>query len=211
MVNEKFLEPATRPTLSFAQGYTVAGVIVKTSYRLAAAILIAALGSAACAASASATQFQFSYSIPTVDTKDFPSGFTSASGILTATPDGPGTYLVTHINGLWNGDAILGLASLGGNDNLIFPTSTPVLDINGLAFQVAGSGDGGSGKVNVYYCVECTGPGTASGYTDLDDATGLSATFNLSQIGSVPEPLTLSVVGAGLLSAAAMRRRKAKQ
>jgi hypothetical protein len=151
---------------------------------------------------AKATLFAFSYSFPTDDTTDFPSGQTSASGFFTATDQGGGQYLATAAWGTWNGQTITGLSPIGSeaaNDNLLFPDASAVLDVSGVTFEVAGPilGDLGYGKVNVYFYA-------GSGYTDGGFDTGYSPTFTLSE---VPEPATSGLLGAGL--AAIRRSRKA--
>lgn len=98
-------------------------------------------------------------------------------------------------------------------NNLFFPNGSPIdcafpfygtfVDVFGTAFNIAGGytvnlwGDGnfGPGGALTY------GIGVAQGTARLDNLfAGVGAT--------VPEPLTLSFFGAGLVGAAAMRRRK---
>ena len=152
--------------------------------------------------------FDFSYSFPTIDTAEFPSGTTSASGIITAANLMNGAFLVTDVSGQWNGEAITGVSPLdteGGNDNLIFPTSASVLDLAGLTFSVAGpiQGDEDAGVVNVF--------STSHEYTDESPETSLSPTFNLTEVSSVPEPSgwTLMIVGFGAVAVALRRKSTA--
>lgn len=116
---------------------------------------------------------------------------------------GPG-YNLTSVTGAINGDAITGLAPVGtvaGNDNRIYPTSTPVLDWGDIGFLTATTSynafDGHyDGRPSYYLFV------TGGGVYDNP------ISFSLSE---VPEPLTLSLFGAGLAGAAALRRRKRAQ
>jgi len=151
---------------------------------------------------AHAALFNFSYSFPTSDILNFPSGTTSASGQITATDQGGGVFLATAIAGFWNGETITGIIAVGGyqgiNDNLIFPSSYPVLNFNGIAFSVSGP----TNEVNVYYY-------PTLGYTEDFPSVGVSPVFNLT--AAVPEPSTwammiLGFVGIGCI---AYRCRKA--
>jgi len=168
------------------------------------------------AGAVNAATFDFSYSFPTSDTTDFPSGFTSASGVFTATAEGGGAYLVTGASGEWNGETITGIEAPGAdaatedstNDNLIFPGSSPELDLGGVEFTVSGpiAGDLGYGLVDVFY--ETTGD---AGYSDDSLSTGFSPTFNLTPAG-VPEPgaWMLMILGIGVLGAMSRGRRAVK-
>lgn len=123
------------------------------------------------------------------------SGQTSAYGVIVGTPRGDGSVLATSILGLWNGQLITGLqapGTTGGNDNLLYPDRPTVLNVNGLAFGTPGGG------INVY-----AGDG---GYTEGESGTG---PFTLAFLVAVPEPASLALLGAGLLGAAAARRRAA--
>jgi hypothetical protein len=151
---------------------------------------------------AHATLFDFSYSLPDLY---LPSGFSSASGTFTATDQGGGTFLVTNASGEWNGETITGVAPLnseGGNDNLLLPSSPTVLDEFGVAFAVSGPilGDQGHGVVNVF--------GHEQRYTDNSALTGITTTFNLTEVVGVPEPVSLALLGSGLAGIALIRRNR---
>jgi hypothetical protein len=149
-----------------------------------------------------ATLFDFSYSFTTTD-PSLPSGFTSASGVITATDLGGGTFLATKITGLWNGENITGLeptGSEGNNDNLLFPTTYPVLDGNGITFAVApgpglANGDFGAGQVNVWYCGPVCSPPVGLGYTDYSYLTGFSPIFNLTATTPLPSTWIMLLSG----------------
>jgi hypothetical protein len=157
---------------------------------------------------AKAALFDFSYSLPTTDTADFPSGTTSASGTITGTDQGGGTFLATNITGTWNGETITGLApvgSEGNNDNLLFPSSYRVVDLNGLTFFVAGpiAGDTGSDQVNIYSNIDA--------YTDASAATGYSTDFTLTAVSAVPEPSTWAMMILGFAGVGFMVYRRRNQ
>ena len=89
----------------------------------------------------------------------------SVSLVLTTTdtPNPDGSVTVTGISGTWNGQAVTGLSTYAGADNLFYPNdNSPTLSTqtgyesgNGLAFTVdtsgpnAIAGDDGSGNVNI--------------------------------------------------------------
>lgn len=129
---------------------------------------------------------------------------TSVSGVLTATNNNSGAYSVTSITGT----GITGLVAAGdpffGNDNLIFPSSTRFLDVNGLAYtQLIG---GQLYSLDVY--------STVSGFQVLaldsnNNLTFDTASFSVSSTPTVtPEPSGFILVGTGLLGVVASVRRR---
>ena len=61
------------------------------------------------------------------------SGSFSGTGLLTATDEGGGKFLITAMSGT----GVTGFFApngFNGNDNLLFPTSTPTLDSHGFSF-----------------------------------------------------------------------------
>jgi hypothetical protein len=120
---------------------------------------------------------------------------------------GPG-YAITGISGTVNGAAITGLLPSGsyiGNDNRIYPTSTPFLDWGDIGFQTA------TNRYNVY---DAHFQGIAA-YLIGSDAFGdrRAVEFTLSDKapgGGVPEPAAWALLIAGFgLTGAALRRRTA--
>jgi hypothetical protein len=125
----------------------------------------------------------------------------SASGILTAVQIDANTYLANAISGSWNGVSILNLLSpgtFGGNDNLLFITGDH-LSTNGLSYTVSGTGDDGTGNVNVF----SVGGGL---YTENSPDVGFGPDFNLSL--QVPEPASAVLVCTGIPVALFVLRRR---
>jgi len=167
------------------------------------------------------------------DVIDFTYSGTSGSGIngsfalTTGAVDPAGSFftpsmLVTGISGVFDGSAITGLSAPGtfyqtsgifgdpGNDNILyypssqsFMGSPTYVDRYGLSFSTA------TDEVNLYLGL--------GGYGVIEEANGSSTVT--SDIGGqlaiasnstpVPEPLTLSLFGAGLAGIFLSRRKKA--
>ncbi|MEO8727386.1 MAG: PEP-CTERM sorting domain-containing protein [Acidobacteriaceae bacterium] len=144
------------------------------------------------AAFAAADNFTFTYTGNAGDT---------ASGMLTATNNGDGSFQVTSVtNGLYDGLAITGLNNFLGADNLLFvPPNPGYLDFNGLGFDIT-NGD----LVNIYYNNGAYELISQNGAFDTD------GTFTLSGGGPppIPEPSSILLFGTGLLGAAGAIRRK---
>jgi hypothetical protein len=145
--------------------------------------------------------------------------FGPGSAILTATNEGSGDFLVTAMSsGLQNGLGItlLPVGAYGLNDNQIFqPPNTDLLDLPGFAFS-----DG----TNDYNLFLYTIPIDGNTYTECSSAvTGVSGCvtipdFNLSSpvdtlsitpVAATPEPTSVSLLGAAVLGAVVLRRRRA--
>lgn len=127
----------------------------------------------------------------------------SGSGVLTTTLDQSGNYLITGIAGT----GVTGIIPPGGfnnNDNLLFPSSTPLLDSQGFSFSAADGPD--QFNVNIFN----NGTGYFAFFRDEDAFTAtLPVTLDVSSSPSaVPEPSTLFLMGTGLLGAAAAFRKK---
>jgi hypothetical protein len=145
----------------------------------------------------------------------------NGSGTLTTGAADAGGFDVSAITGSINGDTITGLipnsplgtpiASPDGNfvfDNLVF-SSDPVLDNYGILFSLVDSPEAniywGDISTFVYQQANANGSGVGStGDPYAVDTSGTPEVFALA----VPEPLTISVLGAGLVGAFGMRKRR---
>jgi PEP-CTERM motif len=125
----------------------------------------------------------------------------SGTGLLTASNNGDGSFTVTGISGT----GITGLISPNGffNDNLLFPSGSRLVDVNGLGFTTLVGG--------IAYSVDIFS--TVSGYEaftlDSDGNFGDDpVTFAIRSNGAVPEPSSLVMMGSGVLALAAGLRRR---
>jgi hypothetical protein len=159
----------------------------------------------------------------------------SGGGTMTADQDlvDPATFHLTSITGNINGNTISGLDTFDGPDQKIFPTSPELVDTLGFSFgSTIGpfniyEDDGLFDEGSVYdcgaqYCI--IGPGALDVSTDEPSFTAFDRTpfidpnsqavaidFSITPASAVPEPLTLSLFGAGVAGAAALRRRKSRK
>ena len=134
-------------------------------------------------------------------------GYT-ASGTLTTGPLSGGTYQITGISGVQNGQTITGLigpSGFAGNDNLLYAGS-PLLDIPGFSF-VAGGID-----YNVYYDGGPWGGSATSYYeTTISGVLGKQVYFSAVEPPPgvpTPEPSTSLFLGLGLFVVVLAARRK---
>jgi hypothetical protein len=126
------------------------------------------------------------------------------SGTITADPSSGNAWTVTGITGTIGGSAITGLTNYFVSDNLVYPTGTSFLDTDGIAFTTTSGMD-----VNIF---SFFGEGsTPSGNADGEETSGAGFGVGTFKAVPAPEPFTLSVFGAGLAGAAALRRRKKAQ
>ncbi len=147
----------------------------------------------ACGSATYANTMTFSFSGPDA----------SGSGSMQATAQGGGSYLVTSMTGSvfidGVGGPITGLVPTGSNglyiyNNLVYPSSTPELDYQGLVFGVTGFAD----AMNL-----CADPGcnlSSGGQTWLiDHVNGNYSFYPVEFSAAVPEPSALVLLSLGLL------------
>jgi len=137
------------------------------------------------------------------------------SGTLTAVPTAtPGVDLITGISGTWDGLAITGLLAPGNyptgstpgtccsspaNNNLLYLSGSPYLDLAGLGFSIA-PGDPNGNWVNIF------DPGSEEVLTGSSSFEGGYYTDTGGTFALTPEPGTLVLLGFGLLGL--LRRRR---
>ncbi len=117
-----------------------------------------------------------------------------------------GAYTILSLIGDLNGAAasLVGPGSLGGNNNLLYPGG-PFVDNAGFGFIAAGV------TYNVYTSV---GGGNCAGYLEISTSnpgTGCNTEVKIDLTVAphvVPEPMTLPLVGLGLLALGIMGRRR---
>ncbi|CAN5671597.1 hypothetical protein BH10ACI4_BH10ACI4_25480 [soil metagenome] len=129
----------------------------------------------------------------------------SGSGVLTATDNGNGSFSITGITGT-GVTGLIGVNDFFGNDNLLFPNASRLVDVNGFAFTAALGGDLFS--VNIFSTLTGYEAVTMDSDGNFDDTP---VTFTVSKgTALTPEPASLVMMGSGLMAMAAAGYRKAR-
>ena len=129
------------------------------------------------------------------------SGF-SGSGVLEATGNANGSYTITGISGT----GVTGLVAPGvfGNDNLLFPNASRLVDVLGFAFTTVTAGE--SYTVNLFSNLtgyEAFTLDADGNYSDTPVSFALA-----SSAGATPEPSSFVLLGSGVSALAGVSFRK---
>lgn len=177
-------------------------------YAILLSVCLLALGTAA------ADTFDFTYT----------GSLYSASGTLTATANGDGSFTATSGTGLYNGQAISLIANPGGTsmtsvtlgyvnysyDDQLFPVSASpyVLDGDGLLFSFDIGGPGGATAVNICGSSNCTfNANPLTPYGSILNGSSTVTDSGKFTLKAVPEPSAAAFLGLALFGLMSLRRR----
>jgi hypothetical protein len=167
--------------------------------KAAALMAVALLPIVATIAPASAAVETFDFTLTGVPAQGQSAG-PSGSGTITGTLETNGSVLVTGITGTVDGQSIDGLSHSLGEDQLIFPTSTEVVDGNGLGFSVGTAGE----TVGIFESSNKTPAGVFE-----DVASNARVGFGeFTLTAAVPEPSTWAMMILGFCGLGFMAYRR---
>ena len=120
-----------------------------------------------------------------------------------------GAYTVTAISGERDGFAITGLSAYAASDQLLFAVD-PYFDLSGISFTTTQTDTSGNPLAYNLF--------TSSGYFELASAVdpvgypnnGVAFAAGFS-VTDVPEPVSITLLGVGMIGMGAVRRRQAQR
>ncbi|HXE09502.1 MAG TPA: PEP-CTERM sorting domain-containing protein [Acidobacteriaceae bacterium] len=134
-------------------------------------------------------------------------GSASGSATVTATSNGNNSFTIGSIagSGAASGASLIAPNGFQGNDNLLFPFGSSVLDTKGFAFSDTVGNT--SFNVNVAQATN----GYQASFRDSDGNTGtVPVTLSLATVAATPEPASWALLGTGalMLAGAGLARRR---
>lgn len=165
-------------------------------------------------AQAATVEFSFNYS------GSITGGSVSGSGTLFGTDEGGGSFLLTSGSGTSTEGGAITLESAGtykntlaptvnlSSDNILSPSSDPVLTNTGLVFSGAGLPSGSQ-----YFNIFSNGADTYIYFNNYDafPTSSGNVTFSVAEIAAVPEPATWAMMILGFFGVGFMAYRRKGQ
>jgi PEP-CTERM motif len=154
-------------------------------------------------APASAGVETFDFTLTGVAAQGQPAGV-SGSGQITGTLESDGSVLVTGVTGTIDGQTIAGFSHSLGEDQLIFPAGTEVVDGNGLGFRLSNN--------ETVAIFEDSFKLPAGEFKDVTSAVAPNDNgFGTFTVTAVPEPSTWAMMILGFLGLGFVAYRRRNQ